>query len=274
MRDMVSRPSIQVPIRRGGKKPRRRLVLDPAVARKLRALPWTAATETARSSRLGPPAASVLHLALLAGLVLWPGYAAVNRPEPPPVAVRLTLVPAKELPLAPPTAIEEPPARPIEPPSPPSFAPPTPELDPLPEGSPLLLPCLSARAAWARAEAVIETDGPPEAAPPAPPPFDARAAESNYWHTVRASIAQHLRYPPDARRRGLEGRVNVSVVLDGRGGLSKVDVVDSSSDQFTRAVLAAVRAAAPFAASDTTRTNVVSAVVPVEFRLNTERALE
>lgn len=70
----------------------------------------------------------------------------------------------------------------------------------------------------------------------------------HYLATVLAQIEAHKFYPLPARRRGLQGRVEVRFMLDARGAISDLDVTGSHS-LLVEAARAAVRNAIPLPAA-------------------------
>lgn len=63
-----------------------------------------------------------------------------------------------------------------------------------------------------------------------------------YWALVRRRIAQTLRYPPSARRRGLAGTVELEIMMRPDGRVDDVKVITSSShDLLDEAAVDAVR---------------------------------
>lgn len=92
----------------------------------------------------------------------------------------------------------------------------------------------------------------PVIAAPAPPPQpsnrmpDRSAERQNYLSLIQQSIEQHKRYPLVARRRHIEGRVNVRFVISPTGLIDKIEIVQSSGQEILdRATLKAVREASP-----------------------------
>jgi protein TonB len=55
-----------------------------------------------------------------------------------------------------------------------------------------------------------------------------QAAASNYLAELQAAIARHRFYPREARRRGLEGKVAISFVIQADGRITDVQVARSS----------------------------------------------
>jgi protein TonB len=69
-----------------------------------------------------------------------------------------------------------------------------------------------------------------------------------YLAAVLAHIESHKFYPLPARRRGLQGQVDVRFILDARGTISDLDVTGSNS-LFVEAARTAVRSAIPLPAA-------------------------
>jgi protein TonB len=99
-------------------------------------------------------------------------------------------------------------------------------------------------------------------APPRPAePIEARPADVA---AVRAALARTFVYPPEARRRALQGRVIVAITLSADGALVALELRESSGHRLLdEAALDACRRAAPFAPPGV----AVRVVVPVSFRL-------
>lgn len=86
---------------------------------------------------------------------------------------------------------------------------------------------------------------------------------------IREAIRRHMRYPPAARRSGLEGTVELTLTI-GRGGAIEQMTTRSpdADDSLVRAVCDAARKAAPFrGAAETRATGPVTVTVPVRFEL-------
>ncbi len=74
-------------------------------------------------------------------------------------------------------------------------------------------------------------------------------------------------YPPPARRRGKEGRVVLTLLIDQTGKVQKIDVTESAGYGLTEAAVAAVKKST-FAPARVNGRNVVSrAVLPIRFKL-------
>jgi TonB family protein len=84
---------------------------------------------------------------------------------------------------------------------------------------------------------------------------------------ISARIQAHRRYPLLARKRGLEGTVEVVFRVDAAGNVTDLRVDKSAGELFDAAAVEAVRAAAPLPAC----TQPVR--VPIRFRLTGERAI-
>ena len=84
---------------------------------------------------------------------------------------------------------------------------------------------------------------------------------------IQARIMAHRRYPLLARKRGLEGTVEVVFRVDAAGNVVDLRVDKSAGDLFDSAAVDAVRAAAPLPPC------AQSIRVPIRFRLLDERAI-
>ncbi len=121
----------------------------------------------------------------------------------------------------------------------------------------------------------LEIDIPPEllAELDPLPPSEASAEvvgemRSNYWSEVHSAIAGQIRYPSSARMRRMEGSVTVHISIDGNGDLQDVAARESSAQLFSRAVVAAVRRAAPYPAPPGALGDIINLELPVAFRLD------
>lgn len=91
-----------------------------------------------------------------------------------------------------------------------------------------------------------------------------------YWSSVRDHIAQELRYPSAARRRGIEGTAAFRVSVDTNGNLVAITDLTPEIDRSLRqAGVNAIRRALPFAALAMASSSHVklTADVPIRFRL-------
>jgi periplasmic protein TonB len=171
-------------------------------------------------------------------------------PEPP-ATIRMSLPPPEPPP--PPEPVVEPP-----PPEPPPPAPPPPvRRRPVPTEAPALPEPVEEPAP--EPEELVPVIPEPPAPPPPPPPAPVRAPPppqavtprvdlGAYRHALRDTLDQHKRYPRMARRMGLEGTVEVEVVVRADGGLAAPPriVASSGHDLLEREVERMVGAAAPF----------------------------
>jgi protein TonB len=86
----------------------------------------------------------------------------------------------------------------------------------------------------------------------APSPPVGRADQEAYYETVRWRIEREKRYPSQARRRQIEGRVALSFAIGPKGELSECRVTrGSGSPELDQAALEAVKRASPFPAPPT-----------------------
>lgn len=131
--------------------------------------------------------------------------------------------------------------------SPPVFEPP-PALVPWAQNSPVRIPGVIMTQIGLGEGGAREPAGPQAALPVAAEGLAAvQAMVADYWDHVRSRIASCLRYPVVARQRQAEGTVVVEIALDAEGRLFEVrPVAEPEESSLTRAVLAAVRKAAPF----------------------------
>jgi periplasmic protein TonB len=257
------------------------------------------------NSGLEWPPALALAVVVHGLLVLVPmrlDSAPARQDERPPVAVRLPVPPepvmkaepepvepepVEELP--PPPEVEPPPEL-VEPPkprprdtSPPKPAPKKPEPEPEPEPEPAPVESAPPEApAPAPSETAVRTSPRTSQTPPSPTPADKAASPSStpkkqpaidfgpYQRGLHRALIAERRYPPMARRLGLEGTAKVRVVLDRRGRLVKDAKITRSSghELLDEEALAMVRRAAPFPAlPDGISQSAVSFEIPVRFKL-------
>jgi protein TonB len=85
--------------------------------------------------------------------------------------------------------------------------------------------------------------------------------------TILARIEQHKRYPWLARRRGLEGEVELGFRVMPDGSVADLRVERSGGALFDEAAMAAVREAAPLPAC------AAPLRLPIRFRLTDQRAI-
>jgi protein TonB len=103
------------------------------------------------------------------------------------------------------------------------------ETVPLPQPSPSLPYAEPVRTEAARAAEAPLQSVPGEAAPKSQAaPFDDAAMRREYLIALVNAAKRYMRYPPQARERGWEGRVEVRLVIDASGSI-KSAVVKSSS---------------------------------------------
>lgn len=104
--------------------------------------------------------------------------------------------------------------------------------------------------------------------PKAQPKVDIDAEKKSFYALLRATIQKHLRYPISARRRGMEGEVNVAFVLENTGIIRDVNVRRGESifhDAARLAVASASGVKVPDALSQTLPAEIE---LILEFRLN------
>ena len=91
----------------------------------------------------------------------------------------------------------------------------------------------------------------------------------NYFNLIRAMIEKQKKYPYSARKRRIQGRVVVRLIIDSDGGLHGLNLVKKAeSDILNRAALDAVRRAAPFPGPPKSlRSGPVRLEVPIVFNL-------
>lgn len=111
-----------------------------------------------------------------------------------------------------------------------------------------------------------------DTAPRTPPPAQDTDSEARYWEDVRRRVAAEIRYPVEARRRGISGDVTLCVAVNARGMLIEARPVaqDGLAPELSGAALAAARRAAPFPPPSFAAgagTNMVVALLPIRFEL-------
>ncbi len=149
-----------------------------------------------------------------------------SQPEPPPV------LQAPE----PPPPVQALPEQPPPPPPPraPVHARPHPAVRPTEK-----MPSPPEAASPAREAAPAPSPSPPVAAQPVP------VVDADWARSVSAWLEAHRTYPPEARRRGEQGRVTLRFTVDRTGRVDDVDVVKSSGSlRLDNAALDLLRAAA------------------------------
>lgn len=89
-------------------------------------------------------------------------------------------------------------------------------------------------------------DGVRGAPPAGPTDAEIAGAYAAYGGSVHARIVAHVRYPEDAARAGIQGTVDVRLVLGQSGELLAIDLPPGIDARLARAALEAVTQAAPF----------------------------
>lgn len=242
----------------------------------------SAGPRSLRNRMAGPVGAMALHVALLVAIIHLQALPEVFGQR---TAAKLdwTSLPEVTLILAPPTP---------PPPPPPPEPPPEPEPEPEPEPpEPAPEPTVAAPPAPPEPlpvpDEVPRIPPPPKPKPkpkpklqppPTPPPAAADVAPAqpaDEWTRVRAGILAALRYPPAARRAGLEGVVVVRLTLDDTGAVATVAIRPPVPAQaLCVAAQAAVRRAGPFPeAGRAIRAGRIppAAEIPIRFQLQNRR---
>lgn len=109
---------------------------------------------------------------------------------------------------------------------------------------------------------------PPQTPIKAPPKADVSAEKQTFFAHLRTKIQQNLRYPSAARRRGMEGEVNVRFILENSGAIRDITVRDGDGIFHEAAKIAVASASGvkiPEVLSDTFPTDVA---LTLEFRLD------
>ncbi len=97
-----------------------------------------------------------------------------------------------------------------------------------------------------------------------PPPIETRFGETNAPRFIHRAMPV---YPPLARRRGKEGRVVLTLLIDQTGKVQKIDVTEGAGFGLTEAAIEAVNRST-FAPAHVNGQKVASrAVLPIRFRL-------
>lgn len=109
---------------------------------------------------------------------------------------------------------------------------------------------------------------PARSAPVAPPAqADDEEELGRYLAAIKARIEAHKFYPAAARRRGLEGSVAISFVVDETGAIRDVRL-EGAHRLLTSAVQRALEDAAPFAPPPTSASRPLSLAYTISFHLN------
>jgi len=103
---------------------------------------------------------------------------------------------------------------------------------------------------------------------------EASHGESNYWQVVRAAVASHIRYPAFARRQNQEGYALIKLTIDPTGQLREVVPLESSAGLFSKCATAAAEKASPFPPPTNCAAAVLSAVIPIHFRIDNKESHE
>lgn len=112
----------------------------------------------------------------------------------------------------------------------------------------------------------------PVAAAPAPvkelSKIDLAAEKRNFFASLRSTIQKHLRYPSAARRRGMEGDVDVRFVLESSGTIRNISIREGE-EIFHNAAKMAVASASGVKVPETLASNFPTEIdLSLEFRLN------
>lgn len=114
----------------------------------------------------------------------------------------------------------------------------------------------------------VSSAAPAQSAVKAQPKADVSAEKQSFFAHLRTKIQQNLRYPSAARRRGMEGEVNVRFVLDNTGAIRAVTVQNGESI-FHEAAKLAVASASGVKVPDVLSDSFPSEIqLTLEFRLN------
>lgn len=107
----------------------------------------------------------------------------------------------------------------------------------------------------------------PVSAPPKPK-IDLASEKKSFFSSLRANIQNQLRYPPAARRRGMEGEVEIRFLLSSDGVINHISVQRGESI-FHNAALAAVNAASGIdVPKSLTESMPMEIELTLEFKLN------
>lgn len=172
------------------------------------------------------------------------------QPRTPPVTpvVQPDRIPLKEAPVSAPLIA-------------PATAPSVPAAAPSPqaaEAHPFVSKAVSPPAIEATPPATVEKKAKP----------DVNAAKKSFFAALRGKIQHQLRYPAAARRRGMEGDVNIRFVLESSGSIHDIDIRQGEAifhDAAKMAVASASGITIPEVLSETLPTQID---LVLEFRLN------
>lgn len=103
---------------------------------------------------------------------------------------------------------------------------------------------------------------------PAKPKIDLSSEKKSFFSSLRANIQNQLRYPPVARRRGMEGEVGVRFLLSSDGMINHISV-QRGENIFHNAAIAAVNAASGIdVPKSLTESMPMEIELTLEFKLN------
>ena len=89
-----------------------------------------------------------------------------------------------------------------------------------------------------------------------------------YEQTVRDAVSRELHYPLAARRRGIEGLIQLRLTVDGGGHVTGLEpLTERADEQLVQATVDAVKRAEPFPKPTLDIATSVSLVLPVRFQL-------
>jgi protein TonB len=117
-------------------------------------------------------------------------------------------------------------------------------------------------------DTIAQAETPAEAAPPPPPPVPAKspiaaAKPRPVTEIAQRKLAEHLYYPAEAIKAGLEGEVRLLLTLDASGAVQEADIAASSGHPILDQ--AALRAAYAMGRVDAGGKREM--ILPVTFRL-------
>lgn len=103
---------------------------------------------------------------------------------------------------------------------------------------------------------------------PPKPKIDLASEKKSFFSSLRADIQNQLRYPPAARRRGMEGEVEIRFLLSSDGVINHISIQRGESI-FHNAALAAVNAASGIdVPKNLTESMPMEIELTLEFKLN------
>lgn len=228
---------------------------------------------TPRRRSLAPSLAAALLVHGGLWIALHPVHTSLSAPpeRPSPLNVRLRTAPSPveaaieaQIPLAPP-APSPPPPKPRPPND--SARPSLKKAAPSPPATPVQ-PAEAIDVASPAPAATGTAIPQPVTSPASQPPPSAPEREDldAYLLELASRIRSAQRYPPMARRRGLEGEVIIALKLHRSGRVAGASVVGSAPKMFSRAALEAIERAGPFPQPPDGLPNTI--VIPVEYLLD------